>query len=117
MEVSAHSEMTRDSALSLMELGEHTAAEDLLMELREYALKKLAGEAKIDYFATSLPLMLVFEEDLRKRNQWESKYLLALAEAGLGHVKEAKILAREVLQLNAMHTGALNLMMECDKAL
>lgn len=117
MEVSAHSEMTWYRALSLLELGEHTAAERLLMELREYALKKLAGEAKIDYFATSLPLMLVFEEDLQKRNQWESKYLLALAEAGLGHIKEAKILAREVLQLNAMHTGALNLMMECDKAL
>ena len=115
MEVSAHSEMTWYRALSLRELGREAEADQLLRELREYARKKLGSEAKIDYFATSLPLMLVFEEDLQKRNQRESKYLLALAEAGLGHIEEAKILANEVLQLNSMHTGALNLIRNCDR--
>jgi hypothetical protein len=75
MEVSAHSEMTWYRALSLLELGERAAA-----------------------------------EDLRKRNQWESKYLLALAEAGLGHGAEAVLQAEKVLQLNAMHTGARDLL-------
>ena len=63
-------------------------------------------KVKIDYFATSLPLLLVFEENLQKRNEWENKYLIALAEKGLGNNAKAKKLAGEILQLNAMHAGA-----------
>jgi tetratricopeptide (TPR) repeat protein len=106
MAVSEHSEMTYYRALSLKELGTDEKARKLLEELKANGFNKLKEKVKIDYFATSLPLLLVFEEDLQKRNEWENKYLIALAEKGLGNNEKAQKLAGEILQLNAMHVGA-----------
>ncbi|EON75331.1 Uncharacterized protein YphG, TPR-domain containing [Lunatimonas lonarensis] len=106
MAVSAHSEMTYYVAMSLRELGLVDQAELVLRELKEYGIRKLNEEVKIDYFATSLPLLLVFDEDLNARNKSESNYLIALAEAGLGNTEAAKHIAGEILKQNAMHVGA-----------
>ena len=46
-------------------------------------------EPKIDYFATSLPNLLLFDDDLGKRNRIESLLLSALASNGLGDVEGA----------------------------
>lgn len=110
MTVSEHSEMTYYRALSLRELGMEEKAHQLLEELKSYGHKKLKEKVKIDYFATSLPLLLVFEEDLQKRNEWEKKYLIALAEKGLGNNESSEGLAKEILQLNATHLGAKELL-------
>ena len=110
MALSEHSEMTYYRALSMRELGMNEKACKLLKELQTYGLRKLKEKVKIDYFATSLPLLLVFEEDLQKRNEWESKYLIALAEKGLGNIEKAQNLAKEILQLNATHAGAKELL-------
>ncbi|MCA1759036.1 MAG: tetratricopeptide repeat protein, partial [Bacteroidales bacterium] len=106
MAVSAFSELSYYSALSLKELGQIDEAKELLNKVRKFAEEKLKTDVKIDYFATSLPLLLVFEEDLQKRNEWEVRYLLALAETGLGNTESGKKLLHEVLKLNAMHVGA-----------
>lgn len=106
MAQSEHSEMTFYRALSLRELGMDDKAHMLLEDFKNYAGNKLKEKVTIDYFATSLPLLLVFEEDLQKRNQWEATYLMALAEKGLGNDKKAQALAGKVLTLNAMHSGA-----------
>ncbi len=45
--------------------------------------------AKIDYFATSLPNLLLFEEDLEERNRRQHLLLLALASAGTGQSDKA----------------------------
>ncbi len=111
MAVSEHSEMTYYRALSMRELGMNQQARKLLEKLRTYGLKKINKKVKIDYFSTSLPLLLVFEEDLQQRNEWENKYLIALAEKGLDNNEKAKKLAKEILQLNAMHTGAKELLL------
>ncbi len=105
MAQSEHSEMTYYRALSLRELGMDEKARMLLEDLKNFACNQLKEKVTIDYFATSLPLLLVFEEDLQKRNKWEATYLLALAEKGLGNDKKARNLARKVLNLNAMHSG------------
>lgn len=109
MAQSEHSEMTYYRALSLRELGMDEKAHILLEDFKSFAGNQLKEKATIDYFATSLPLLLVFEEDLQKRNQWEATYLLALAEKGLGNDKKAQDLAGKVLHLNAMHSGAKEL--------
>lgn len=103
MAVSDFSELTYYSALSLKELGQSSEAKALLEEVRNFGKKKLAEEASIEYFATSLPLMLVFDDNLQKRNEWEAKYLIALAELGLGSNENALELFEEVLEINAMH--------------
>lgn len=106
MAVSAYSELSYYKAMSLMELGQSDEAFGLLKKIRQFGEEKLTQEARIDYFATSLPLLLVFEEDLQKRNKLESKYLIGLAELGLGNKTKALELFAEVLQINAMHVGA-----------
>jgi tetratricopeptide (TPR) repeat protein len=106
MAVSQHTGLSYFRALSLLELDKQDDALKLLKEMKSFALEKLSEKAEIDYFATSLPLLLVFEEDLDKRNQWEAYYLLALSEIGLGNLKEGKILLEKVLELNTMHYGA-----------
>ncbi len=106
MAVSVFSELSYFKALSLSELGKTTEARELLLRIKEYAEQKLKEEVKIDYFATSLPLLLVFDDDLQKRNEWEAKYLIGLAELGLGHKKIAMKLFEKIIQVNAMHEGA-----------
>ncbi len=45
---------------------------------------------KIDYFATSLPNFLLFEDDVQERNQLDSLFVLALASLGLGEFADAE---------------------------
>jgi len=106
MSVSQYTELSYYQALALFELNKRNDAINLLNKIKSFAKEELRKKAEIDYFATSLPILLVFEEDLDKRNQWESKYLLALCEIGLGNQNEAKKLLGEVLELNVMHHGA-----------
>ena len=109
MAVSDYSEQSYYSALSLIELGKTEEATTLLNDIRTYAENKLNEIVKIDYFATSLPLLLVFEEDLQRRNKWENKYLIGLVELALGNKGKALNTFNEVLSLNAMHIEAKEL--------
>lgn len=104
--VSAYSELSYYSALSLQELGKTEEAEQLFTDVKVFAKDKLKEEVKINYFATSLPLLLVFEDDMEKRNECDSKYLIALSETGKGNVKDACALFQEILDANSMHLGA-----------
>jgi tetratricopeptide (TPR) repeat protein len=65
MAVSVYSELSYYKALSLKELGKPKEAKQLLKEIKKFAEVKLNEEIKIDYIATSLPLLLVFEEDIQ----------------------------------------------------
>jgi len=108
MAVSTYSELSYYKALSLNELGKADEAQKLFTEIKKFAETKLLEKVQIDYFATSLPLLLVFDEDLQKRNKWEAKYLIALAELGLGNQTEAMAIFKEILEINAMHVSAHN---------
>ena len=55
-------------ALALRELGNEEAHARSFRSWREFAAKQMETEPKIDYFATSLPNLLLFDDDLRKRN-------------------------------------------------
>jgi tetratricopeptide (TPR) repeat protein len=92
-------------ALAEKELGHEEAASRLLHELRDLALLQLTTEVKVDYFATSLPNFLLFEDDLQKRNRVDSFYLIGLAHAGFGETIDAENRFREVLSLDVNHLG------------
>ena len=110
MAVSAYSELTYYSALSLEELGKKSEAQKLFEDLKHFGEKKLKEDVKIDYFATSLPLLLVFEDDLEKRNKCDSMFLIALAEIGLNKMAQATSLLNDILYTNTSHTGANELL-------
>ena len=82
------------------------AADAVLRGLLTSARERARKPQKIDYFATSLPTFLVFNDDLDRRNRVECRYLEALALAGLGSREEAANAYREVLDLDAAHAGA-----------
>jgi hypothetical protein len=69
-----------------------------------------ASEPNIPYFATSLPAMLLFEEDLRRRKTIEARYLRAQAMAGMGRTSEAADLLDELLTMDRNHAGAADLL-------
>ena len=110
MAVSTFSELSYYKALSLKELGKNKESKELLEAILKFGEAKLNEQAQIDYFATSLPLLLVFEDDIQKRNTIDASYLIALAQVGLGNRENAKKNLKEVLSLNSMHVGAKDLL-------
>jgi hypothetical protein len=90
MAVTAHSPLSYFRGLSLRELGREQAACETFSDLRTFAEAKLKEVAKIDYFATSLPNLLVFDEDLQARRDAKNHLLLALAHHGLGEDESAR---------------------------
>jgi hypothetical protein len=96
--------------LALDKLGRKTTARKLFRELLAYAKKLYQTGAKIEYFATSLPTMLLFEEDLQKCQQTAATFLMAQASLGLGQQQAARKLLKKVLQLDRSHAQAADLM-------
>jgi tetratricopeptide (TPR) repeat protein len=112
MSVRAFSEMTYYSALSLEKLGERAKAKRLLLDLLAYGRKLQKARATIDYFATSLPTMLLFEDDPQFRQQTAALFLQAQACLGLGKKREAKSMLEAVLQRDPNHALAADLLSE-----
>lgn len=109
MSVRAFSEMTCFSALAWRRLGRATQARKLFEGLLAYALELETAPAKIDYFATSLPAMLLFDDDLPARQQTTARFLQAQAHFGLGDLAQANALLREVLHRDPNHPHAADL--------
>jgi tetratricopeptide (TPR) repeat protein len=106
MSVRAFSEMTYYSALSWAKLGRPAKAGKLFRDLLAFAQKLQKATAKIDYFATSLPTMLLFDDDLQFRQKTTALFLRAQARLGLGRKAEAKSLLQTVLKRDPNHALA-----------
>lgn len=110
MSVRAFSEMTYYSALALARLGRKTQARQLLRDLLGHARSLAKAGAKIDYFATSLPTMLLFDEDLPARQRTTAKFLEAQARLGLGQPVVAHRLLASILRRAPNHALAADLL-------
>jgi tetratricopeptide (TPR) repeat protein len=106
MKVRAFSELTYYSAMSWARLGNRGKARALLRDLLGYAKELRKTQARIDYFATSLPTMLLFEDDLQFRQETTSLFLEAQARLGLGQKVKARALFAAVLQRDPSHARA-----------
>lgn len=93
-------------AVSLQALDRRAEASQLLTEMRAFATAQMRANPKVDYFATSLPNLLLFEDDLQKRNQVDCLFLLALAELGNGNIERSSVLLNELLSLDGNHLAA-----------
>jgi len=103
MSVRAFSEITYYSALALEKLGQRAKAQQLFRDLLNYARKLQKKPATIDYFATSLPTMLLFDEDLQFRQETTALFLQAQAYLGLGRRTKARALLQAVLDRDPNH--------------
>ena len=66
-----------------------------LEEVARFAQEKAKETPRIDYFATSLPNLLLFDDDLKKRGRVEATALMGLAAHGLGEHAKAVALLRQ----------------------
>jgi tetratricopeptide (TPR) repeat protein len=106
--------------LALRAMGDEEAAFNAFSNLAAYAEQLASMKPVIDYFATSLPNLLLFEDDLDKRNNVDALLLSALAHDGLGNTEKAvrqleqllvedpnHLLAAELLRWIGIRTGLL----------
>jgi len=97
-------------ALALLALDDEQAGRAALSSLAEFAAKQMDVEPKIDYFATSLPNLLLFDDDLCKRNRVESLLLSALASHGMGDVEGAIEQLEQVVAIDPNHLFAVEML-------
>ena len=92
--------------LAMRKLGKEKEAKFRFQKLLDYGKQHMSDDVKIDYFAVSLPHLLIWEDDLNKRNELFCKYLIGLGQFGFGDLKRAHSSFEQVLENNLYHTGA-----------
>lgn len=92
--------------LALLKLGRKEEAEARFRHLIDYGEQHRDDDVTLDYFAISLPDLLIWEEDLNVRNRLHCHYLIGLGELGLGNTESAEKAFQEVLYLDRYHLPA-----------
>ncbi|MCC6290444.1 MAG: DUF5107 domain-containing protein [Chitinophagaceae bacterium] len=92
--------------LALQKLGDETAAQQRFNNLVAYGKQHLNDVVKMDFFAVSLPDLMIFDDDLSLRNTIHCYYLMALGLTGKGEAGAGKEYFEKVLALDKAHTGA-----------
>jgi tetratricopeptide (TPR) repeat protein len=93
--------------LAWMKLNNQGKAFELFQSLIDFGESHMEDKISIDYFAVSLPDMLVFDVDLNLLNRIHCLYLAALGSLGIGNVQKAVELFDKILALDRNHQGAL----------
>lgn len=92
--------------LAALKLNDKEQAMLIFNKLIEYGNAHLNDQIKIDYFAVSLPDMLIFEDDLNIRNRIHCHYLIGLGLLGLMDLQGATKEFESALREDVMHFGA-----------
>ncbi len=105
------------AALCYRKLGQENKACSLFNKLINYGKQHIFDHVIMDYFAVSLPDLLIWEDSLDTKNLIHCKYMLALGYYGLGDRAHAEQYLREVETLDNNHQGiqSLRSLMEQDK--
>ena len=91
--------------LALSKLGREDQAHGRFYKLVNYGKQHLFEKQVMDYFAVSLPDLLIWEDSLDARNEIHCKYMLALGYYGLGDHDKALDYLEEVEELDKNHQG------------
>ncbi len=94
-------------ALAWIALEEPEKAINLFQNFIDFGEKHITDNIRIDYFAVSLPDMLVFDVDLNQRNIQHCNYLIGLGYIGLGYFEKGIDHLDKVLRSDNSHQGAL----------
>jgi tetratricopeptide (TPR) repeat protein len=116
MAVTTHSPLSYFRGLSMQELGCEDEARAIFADLATFAETKPKQAATSDYFATSLPNLLVFDEDLQARRDAENHLLLALAHHGLGEATAARAALEKTLAFTCSEQRCVDLLRELELA-
>ena len=112
MSVQPCSEMTYFSVLAARRLGELGVAQIRTDELEQFIAELSSTPASVDYFATSLPTLLLFAEDLDARRATTTLILAAQLAALQGDTGRAGELVQDALVSEPSRVRALDLQRE-----
>ena len=97
------------AALCYRKLGQEDKARGLFYKLVNYGKQHLFDHVTMDYFAVSLPDLLIWDGDLDQQNRIHCLYMLALGYYGLGDKTHAERYLKEVEREDINHFGAKTL--------
>ena len=86
-------------------LGQEDKARTLFNKLLNYGKQHLFDKVVMDYFAVSLPDLLIWDDSLDVKNVIHCKYMLALGYYGMGDKAHAERYLSEVEALDNNHQG------------
>jgi tetratricopeptide (TPR) repeat protein len=92
--------------LALVMLNRKDEAYSRFNKLKDYGEKHIFDKVKIDYFAVSLPDLLIWDDDLQKRNSLHCWYLIGLGCLGLGLTEKAREYFTKILDADINHVGS-----------
>jgi tetratricopeptide (TPR) repeat protein len=93
--------------LALKKLRHNEEALTRFNRLIKYGKDNMNTEVKIDYFAVSLPDLMIFDDDLNLRNNIHCHYLQGLGFLGLEQYDKAKYHFDHALLLEPAHKGVI----------
>ncbi|MCD8395230.1 MAG: DUF5107 domain-containing protein [Bacteroidales bacterium] len=86
-------------------LGNEDAARSRFNRLIAYGEKHVFDDCKPDYFAVSLPDLLIWDNDLNAANQVHCRYMMALGQFGMGNEEKARQFLTDADAINHNHNG------------
>lgn len=93
--------------LALLKLGRDDEAAIRFNNLINYGTEHLNDQIKMDFFAVSLPDMMIFDDDLNSKNKIHCNYLLGLGYMGLNNKTKARTYFNNVLKEDKAHMGTI----------
>ncbi len=93
------------AGLALLKLGRVDEAHGRFYKLITYGEHHLFDHVRMDYFAVSLPDLLIWDDSLDRQNIIHCKYMMALGLYGLGNINKAVKLINEVAEMDNNHQG------------
>ncbi|MBO7498129.1 MAG: DUF5107 domain-containing protein [Bacteroidaceae bacterium] len=86
-------------------LGQEDKARSLFHRLTDYGRQHIFEHQTMDYFAVSLPDLLIWDDSLDNKNQIHCRYMLALGYYGLGDEAHTRRYLAEAEALDPNHQG------------
>ena len=91
--------------LALLKLGREGEAHGRFYRLINYGKQHIFEHVVMDYFAVSLPDLLIWEDSLDMKNLIHCKYMLSLGYYGMGNMEKSLKYLTEVEALDNNHQG------------
>ena len=91
--------------LALLKLGREGEAHGRFYKLINYGKQHVFKKQVMDYFAVSLPDLLIWDDSLDVKNEIHCKYMLALGYYGMGELSKSQRYLEEVEALDNNHQG------------
>lgn len=92
--------------LALLRLNKKNDAHSRFTKLINHGKEHINDNVKIDYFAVSLPDLMIWDDDLNRKNEIYCGYLIGLGYLGLGDMEKAEKELEKVIKMDESHFGA-----------